>query len=286
MKTILYSIITIFFFTTIMTGFTSKANLKNSILIQCTDKNVTSVLLSQSAKIISDRLKGFSSAKFAVSVIPEKNQIQVVLTDTWDLIATENLIIQKGTLAIYETYNPKSLTDLLNGDIHLYSLLNTNKTTDYGTKIGCTSVSEVKKVKDYLNTLGLDQKCKFVWDQNPDGSGECLYALKINRKKGALLVKSDIGNVQSSQSDSSKINVIEIRIKETAVQLWAEATKRNIGHAIAIVMDNHILAAPIVRSVITGGKCTISGNFTQTEAKSIASLANNGELPVNFSVVK
>ena len=122
--------------------------------------------------------------------------------------------------------------------------------------------------------------------QNPDGSGECLYALKINGEKGSFLVKSDIENVQCSQSGSSKINVIEITIKEPAVHLWAEATKRNIGQAIAIVMDNHVLAAPIVRSVITGGKCMISGNFSQTEMKSIASLGNNGELPINFTIVK
>jgi len=286
MKTIIYSIIILFFFTTIAAGFTSKANRKNTILIQSTDKAASATQLSQSAQIISNRLKDFSSEEFTVSVIPEKNQIQVFVSPDLDLMAIGNLLTAKGALAVYETYDRASLIELLKGDIQLFTRLNVSNSTDYGAKIGCVSVSADIKVKEYLKSLGLDQKCKFVWDQNPDGSGECLYALKINGEKGSLLVKSDIENVQSSQSGSSKTNVIEIILKEPAVHLWAEATKRNIGQAIAIVMDNHVLAAPIVRSVITGGKCMISGNFTQTEAKTIASLGNNGELPVNFTVVK
>ena len=286
MKTIVYSIITLLFFALVATSFTNRIHSKNSILIQCSDKNVTADLLSRSAKIITDRLKDFSSEKFSVSVIPGEKQIQVILSNTQDLKMVEKLVTEKGALGLYETYNRKSLVDLLNGDIHLYSFLNTSNTTDYGAEIGCASFSGAKEAKEYLNSLGLNQKCKFVWNQNPDGSGECLYALKINSEKGSLLVKSDIENVQSSQNNSSKTNVIEITLKESAIHVWADATKQNIGHAIAIVMDNHVLAAPIVRSVISGGKCMISGNFTQDEAKSIASLGNNGELPLNFKIVK
>jgi len=286
MKTILYSIIAILIFTTFAAGLTGKSNPRNSILIQATDKAASVARLAQSAQIISARLKEFSPEQFTVSVIPEKMQIRVVVSPDLDLKAIRNLLTAKGALAVYETYDRKSLTELLEGDTRLFTLLNISNSMDYGAKIGCASVSGDTKVKEYLKSLGLDQKCRFIWDSQSGDSEECLYVLKINGEKGPLLVKSEIENVQSGQSKMSKINDIEIRIKESAVHLWAEATERNIGHAIAIVMDNHILAAPIVRSVITGGKCEISGNFTQTEAKSIASLGNNGELPLNFRIVK
>jgi preprotein translocase subunit SecD len=286
MKTILYSIIAIIIFGMITMGFTNKANTKNMILIQSVDSSVSSVSLSQSAKIISNRLKDFNSQKYAVTIIPEKNQIQVILTGNWDLKVTESLLIQKGTFAFYETYNRISLTELLSGAPYIYSLFKTNDTNDSSAIIGCAPIKETEKINDYLNTLGGNQKCKFAWNHYPDNSDVCLYALKIDSDKGALIKGNDIESVKFHQDKKSKNNEIEIRFKESVVELWADITKRNINNAIAIVLDNKVLSAPTVRSSITGGHSTITGNFSQTEARYIAALGNNGELPLNFNVVK
>lgn len=284
MKNILYSIIAIIIFGMIAMDFTNKANTKNIILIQTVDNKVSSVSLSQSAKIISNRLKDFSSEKFDVTIIPEKNQIKVTLINGWDLKAVENLLMQKGTLAFYETYNHKSLSELLNGNNHLFSLL--NNTNNSVAEIGCASIVNIEKINDYLNTLGLDPKCKFAWSQHFDNSDKCLYALKIDSGKRALITGADIESVKANQDKASKNNEIEIRLKESSVELWADATKRNINKAIAIVLDNNVLSAPTICSVINEGRSTITGNFTQTEARYIAALGNNGELPISFKVIK
>lgn len=286
MKTILYSIIAIFLLGMIAMGFTNKANTNNIILIQAIDSNVSPVSLSQSAKIISNRLKDFSSKKFDIKVISDKNQIQVTLNGSWDLKVTEGLLVQKGALAFYETYNHNSLSELLSGDHHLYSFFKSDNTSDSSAEIGCTSINEIEKINDYLNTLGLNQKCKFVWSQYPENSNVCLYALKIINEKGALITGTDIKSVKFNQDKASKNNEIEIRLKESSVTLWADATKRNINHAIAIVLDNNVLSAPVVCSVISGGNSTITGNFSQVEAKYIAALGNNGELPNSFKIIK
>jgi preprotein translocase subunit SecD len=47
-----------------------------------------------------------------------------------------------------------------------------------------------------------------------------------------------------------------------------------------------VISAPMVREVISGGECQITGNFTSDEARTMAALANNGELPVEFEMVK
>ena len=95
MKTIIYFLIAVFAFGLIVGGFPKHASAETKILIQSVDSKVTPATLSESAKIISARLKDFSSAKFELKVIPEKNQIQVVFPDGWDLKAGENLLIQK-----------------------------------------------------------------------------------------------------------------------------------------------------------------------------------------------
>jgi preprotein translocase subunit SecD len=286
MKTILYSLIAIIIFGIIASGFINKVNNNNIILIQSIDNDVSSVSLTQSVKIISNRLRDFSSEKFDVTIIPEKNQIQVKFTNTWDLKTAENLLTKKGTMEFYETYNHKNLVELLNGDKHLFSLLNGVDAKNSPIKVGCIPVSEVGKVNDYLNTLGLNQKCKFAWTQYFDNSDICLYVLKIDGKKGALIEGTDIESVKFKQDTASKENEIEIIIKKSAITLWSNATKCNIGKAIAIVLDNNVISSPIVRSEIDGGHSLITGDFTETQAKYIAALGNNGVLPLSFKILK
>ena len=286
MRTIFYTFIAVFIFGIIAMSFTNKANTKKSIVIQSIDSNVSSISLSQSAEIIKNRLKDFSPTEFELTIIPEKNQIQVTFINNLDLKVIENLMIQKGTLEFYETFNRKTLSELLMGDNRIFSLFNAASVIDSSTEIGCTSGIKVGKINDFIHTLGYNNKCKFAWNQNTDSTTACLYALKMDGPKAALIAKSDIKSVTFNQAKASINNEIEIQLKESAIALWANATKHNINNAIAIVLDNNVIAAPIVRSEINEGRCTVTGNFTQAKAKYIAALANNGELPLSFKVFK
>ena len=285
MRAILYLFIAIFVFGILEPSFTNKAIAQNSILIQSIDSKASSILLTQSAQIISARLKDFSPEKFNLKVIPEKNQILVTFTGNLDLKTVEKLLSQKGSLAFFETYDRAGLTELLNGDKRLFSLFSNNRDNQAETKIGCATVAEVEKVTNYLKTLGLVEKCKFAWEQHFEDSNVCLYALKTDGKKGPLIVGEDIESVQHKQDKVSKINAIAIKLKKSAIGIWADATKRNMNHAIAIVLDNNVLAAPVVRSVINGGLCEITGDYTQNQAKYISALGNNGELRLHFKIV-
>jgi hypothetical protein len=280
MKTILNSIIPLLIFALFAAGFTNESDAKHSILIQTSDKNVSSAMLSQSAEIITKRLKDFSSGKFDISVIPEKNQIEVTFTDDLDIKTVENLIIHNGNIQFYETYNHNSLAELLNGDIRLFSLLTKSEIDNAGTKIGCATGSEVGKVNDYLNTLKLNQSCKFAWTQNFDDTNVCLYALKISSEKGAILTGNDIESAEYNK------DMIQIKLKSYAAAIWSDATKRNLNNVIAIVLDDNVISAPKVMSVIESGEIEISGKFTQAQAGYIAALLNNGVLPVSFTIVK
>jgi preprotein translocase subunit SecD len=279
MKTIINSCIAILIIGILAMGFTNKTNTQNRILIQSDDSQTSSIQLTKSAEIISARLKDFSSDKFEVNIIQERKQIEVTLTGNWDVKTAENLLVHKGTLAFYETFTRKSFTELLKSNNQLLSMFNVNSVGDSSSVIGCNSSTEVQKVNDYLNTLELNQKCKLAWNYNADDSKVCLYALKTD----ALLKGKDIESVKANYANN---NEIEITLKKSSVKFWADATNRNIGNTIAIVLDDKVIYAPVVRSVINGGHCTITGNLTKTEAAYIASLGNNGELPIGFKVVK
>jgi hypothetical protein len=267
-------------------SFTNRADSNSSILIQPTDKNISAAALSQSAAIISNRLKDFSSDKFELTVIPEKKQIQLTFTDNMDLKVTEKLLTQKGRIGFYTTCDRQSLSELLKGDNRLFSLLKSNGTNHLDAGIGYCSISDTAKVNDFLNASVKGRKYKFVWGQPSYSSIVRLYALRLEKNKGSLLNGSDIKSMKSGQEKGMKLQYVEINFKKPAIALWAIITKENTGNQIAIVLDNTLLCAPTVNSTIQNGKSQITGNFTETEVKLIAALGNNGELPTAFEVLK
>lgn len=287
MKSIVYILITLIISSIVVSAIPiSKKKDGNVITLQCSNPKADIEMLTKSAMIFESRLKDFSHEKFEIILNPKKKQIQVLLSDTWNLNVAINLLVQKGSIGFYETYNQESLSALLNGDNQLFSLLNDVVANSSDAKIGCASGTELEKVNNYLNSVGLSQKCKFAWSLPSENTDACLYALKLDAKKGALLTESDIESVKYNQDNASKNYDIEITFKKSAVEIWSNATKRNINHAIAIVLDNNVIHAPVLKSVIENGKCSITGNFTQAQARYFTAFGNNGELSLSFELVK
>ena len=63
---------------------------------------------------------------------------------------------------------------------------------------------------------------------------------------------------------------IEIVFTKAGAEILATATEHNLMKPIAIIVDGKLISAPIVREKINGGRATISGRFTEEEAKRIA----------------
>ena len=286
MKTKIYSLIVIFILGIITIGFTNKANSTSNVIIESLDKNVSSYSLLQSAKIISARLKCFSSEKFNVTVVPEKSQIKVSLFNNWDINTVEQLLIHKGELLFYESFSHDKLLEILSGNNQLFSLLHVGSSDTLDAKIGCVVLSKLDSINDYLKTSGVNQKCKFIWSQLSNNSKVCLYVVNLSKEKGSQLGWSDIESIKSIQDKKSMNFDIEIKFKKSAIDTWANITKRNINKAILITLDNSVLYDPILKSEIKNGVCSITGNFTESEAKFFVALGSNGILPIDFKVVK
>jgi preprotein translocase subunit SecD len=90
----------------------------------------------------------------------------------------------------------------------------------------------------------------------------------------------------SLREDESGTVYLSVKFNESAIAVWAEVSKRNIGKPIAILLDGQVIFDPVVREEILNGDCSLSGNFTKDEVKYFVALGNNGELPVEFFIVK
>jgi len=79
---------------------------------------------------------------------------------------------------------------------------------------------------------------------------------------------------------------VGLQFDDEGAKLFADITKRNIGKTIAIFLDGETISdPPRVSEEITGGKATITGNFTLEEVKGYVQRLNEGALPVPIEPV-
>jgi preprotein translocase subunit SecD len=64
---------------------------------------------------------------------------------------------------------------------------------------------------------------------------------------------------------------------------FSDVTTRLQGRQLAIVVDDQVISAPTVQSPITNGSGVITGSFTESRAKDLATQLNAGALPVELT---
>ena len=76
------------------------------------------------------------------------------------------------------------------------------------------------------------------------------------------------------------------RFNTNGARRFATATQENVGRPFAIVLDNEVISAPVIREPIIGGSGQISGNFTVQAANDLAILLRAGALPAPLTIIE
>lgn len=69
-------------------------------------------------------------------------------------------------------------------------------------------------------------------------------------------------------------------------KLFGQITERSVGKRFAIVLDEVVRSAPVIREKILGGSAQISGGFTYEEAGDLAIVLRVGALPAPVSIIQ
>ncbi|MDR3449282.1 MAG: protein translocase subunit SecD [Alphaproteobacteria bacterium] len=80
--------------------------------------------------------------------------------------------------------------------------------------------------------------------------------------------------------------VVTFKFDSIGGRRFGEATRTNTGHLFAIVLDNKIISAPVIREPILGGSGEISGHFTTQSAQDLALLLRAGALPAPIKILE
>ncbi|PTW60051.1 preprotein translocase subunit SecD [Breoghania corrubedonensis] len=101
-----------------------------------------------------------------------------------------------------------------------------------------------------------------------------------------LLTGEDLQDSQATFDQRSNQPVVTFRFNTSGARKFAKVTQQNVGRPFAIVLDNEVISAPVIREPILGGSGQISGNFTVQSANDLAILLRAGALPAKLTIVE
>jgi preprotein translocase subunit SecD len=80
--------------------------------------------------------------------------------------------------------------------------------------------------------------------------------------------------------------VVSFKFDTAGARRFGDATRDNVGKPFAIVLDNKVISAPVIKEPILGGSGIISGSFTVQSAADLALLLRAGALPAPITILE
>jgi preprotein translocase subunit SecD len=105
-------------------------------------------------------------------------------------------------------------------------------------------------------------------------------------KKQVLVSGGELTDAQPGFDQRTNEPIVSFKFNTTGSRKFAQATSENVGQPFAIVLDNKVISAPVIREPIIGGSGQISGSFTVQSANDLAILLRAGALPAPLTVIE
>ncbi|TPI83454.1 protein translocase subunit SecDF [Mesorhizobium sp. B2-8-9] len=96
----------------------------------------------------------------------------------------------------------------------------------------------------------------------------------------------DLSNATPTYNSQTNEPVVSFTFNSRGATRFGQATQQNVGKPFAIVLDNQVISAPVIREPILGGSGQISGNFTTESANDLAVLLRAGALPAKLTIIE
>lgn len=131
---------------------------------------------------------------------------------------------------------------------------------------------------------------ELVLKNSPPATSEVVYGLKDKAPylilKEAAIEGDAVSDVAPGFDAATRQPIASFRFNARGARRFAHITADNVGRPFAILLDDAVLSASVIREPILGGSGQISGNFTLEEANHIAMLLRSGTLAGRLSLVE
>lgn len=102
-----------------------------------------------------------------------------------------------------------------------------------------------------------------------------------------IVTGSDIATANPGFDSRDNSRTVDFRLSGSGAKRFGDATVQNIDQVFAIVLDDLVMSAPVIREPIYGGNVQISGGgFTEERARELAAIIEAGELPAKLEFIQ
>ncbi|GBD92943.1 preprotein translocase subunit SecD [bacterium BMS3Abin05] len=132
---------------------------------------------------------------------------------------------------------------------------------------------------------------EFLWGSKsvPVGDEKYYELYLVNREPeltGKYVVGAGVQIGSGSSFTSAGKPIVNLKMNSEGAKIFAHVTGANINRRMAIVLDNRVYSAPVIRSKIPNGDAIIEGMGNMDEAKDLAIILRAGALPAPVKIIE
>ncbi len=157
--------------------------------------------------------------------------------------------------------------------------------------IGKTARLEFKMVRQDVDpalaeTGELPPGTEVIMERQVDRTSGRKFETPIVVESRTILTGDLLEDAQVRISSQFNQPYVFIKFNSLGAKRFDQITAANVGRQMAIVLDDTVYSAPVIRERISGGSAQISGSFTEQEATDLAIVLRAGSLPAPVKILE
>ena len=113
-----------------------------------------------------------------------------------------------------------------------------------------------------------------------------LYYVSSDPEISGGMIREPRATMGGVGTDVSGQWVVNVSMSPEGAKRWSRFTGANINRQVAIVLDDKVFMAPVIRDKIPSGQTQVTGFADVNEAKDIANVLRAGELPAPVEIIE
>ena len=134
------------------------------------------------------------------------------------------------------------------------------------------------------HSLPTDTQVYFEKEKDPETGIEKKTPLLLHNQ--VLMTGEMVKDAQVRVGGSFNEPYVSLDLTGRGAKVFGQITTKNVNKRLAIVLDDVVRSAPVIREKILGGSAQISGSFTYEEASDLAIILRVGALPAPVSIAQ
>ncbi|MDD4746752.1 MAG: protein translocase subunit SecDF [Salinivirgaceae bacterium] len=248
--------------------------------------------LSAAKESITSSKESEKTAETKVDKVAEEESVKDSLEDKKSLLDDVDTTIvdseQEFDAVKWKKENP--LFAILNPRVSQDGTISEGAAVGYAHKKDTAEVNHILNSDEIQALFPRSLRVKFLWGIKPIDAEKSVFelvAIKVSNREGLAALSGDaISDAREEFGNNRATAEVSMAMNSEGAKKWARLTKNNIGKQIAIVLDDFVYSYPVVQGEISGGRSSITGNFTVAEAKDLANILKSGKLPAPARIIQ